>query len=347
MKLGIIYGGQSTESTISVKSAYEFSKWIDYNCYSIVPIFIDDQGKWNYGMERNSSFENLEEMIFTSNDEKYFKFHHDSFDIAVPLLSGIHGEDGSIQGLFEMLNIPYTGNGIESSAISMNKIHTKRFLKGYGIKTVKDLAINIFDWENNRKEIIGKIEGNLKYPLFIKPARLGSSIAISKVNDREKLLNAINLGFEYDLDLLIEEGIEKVEVNVSVLQRKEELIISKPGEIISKNEFYSYEDKYSEHSTAKKQKANLSHEQESVLYAYSDTIFNALNARGLMRIDYFIDKSGNVLLNEVNTLPSLGGSSVFPYLLNVSNISNEEIVESLIESALHIFKRKKSLKYTY
>lgn len=345
MKLGVIYGGQSTENTISIKSAFEFLKWINYNEHSVIPVFIDNKGIWNYGVERFSSFENLNEMTFSSDKDESFEFHYNTFDIAVPLLSGVYGEDGSIQGIFEMLNIPYTGNGVEASAISMNKILTKRFLKGYGINTVKDLAINIFEWENTRKEIIKKIESSLNYPLFVKPARLGSSIGISKVSNLKGLLEAIDLGFEYDLDLLIEEGIEKEEINVSVLQQKDELKISKPGVIISKNEFYSYEDKYSEHSTAIKRVASLSYEQELILNEYSHTIFNALNARGLMRIDYFIDIGGNILLNEINTLPSLGGNSVFPFLLNMSSVSNEEIVESLIDSALHTYKRKQKLKY--
>lgn len=160
-------------------------------------------------------------------------------------------------------------------------------------------------------------------------------------------MKAINFGFEYDLDLLIEEGIEMQEINVSILQHNNRLIISNPGQILSENEFYSYEDKYGKNSTAIKEKANLSKELEYELNSLSKTIFNGLNAQGLMRIDYFIDQNGRILLNEVNTLPSLGGNSVYPFLLNEINISNEEIVEYLIETALFFKNERDQLALDY
>lgn len=347
MKLGVIYGGKSTESLISITSAFTFLQWIDFKKYSVIPIYINNKGNWNFGKERIEPFEKQGEMIFLSNNEKEFNEKLHNIDLAIPILSGMNGEDGSIQGIFEMFNIPYIGNGIEASALSMNKILTKRFLKSYDIHLVKDISIDILTWETNKKYILDSVSEELKYPVIVKPARLGSSIGISKASNEEELLNAINEGFKYDLDLLIERFIKKTEINVAILQNKDELIISKPGIVISENEFYSYEDKYSVESTAIKKVAKLSDEQNLLLYKYSNEVFNAVKGRGLMRLDFFIDTKGKIILNEINTLPSLGGNSVYPYLLNESGINNEMIVDYLIQSAIDIHQKKQKLYFSY
>lgn len=347
MKLGVIYGGKSTENLISINSAFTFLQWLDYTKYSVIPIYINNEGYWNFGRERIAPIEFQKEMIFSENDKNEFKEKLDTIDIAIPILSGMNGEDGSIQGIFEMFNIPYIGNGIEASAISMNKILTKRFLNSFGIQLVKDISIDISTWQNNKKKIEELVAQKLQYPVIVKPARLGSSIGISKANSKEELSIAINNGFKYDLDLLIECFIEKTEINVAILQNKEELIISRPGVVISENEFYNYDDKYSEKSTAIKKVADLNENQYKLLYEYSEKIFKAIKGRGLMRLDFFIDTKGNIILNEINTLPSLGGSSVYPYLLNESGITNEMIVDYLIQSAMDVHQKKQRLYYAY
>ncbi|MCL1699938.1 D-alanine--D-alanine ligase family protein [Lysinibacillus sp. Bpr_S20] len=342
MILGLIYGGISTERNISINNAYTFSKWIDYDVYSIIPIFIDPNGVWQIGVQLKRPLLK-EEMQFSSNNHLDYLLISKSIDMAIPLLNGVFGEDGTVQGLLETVQIPYTGNGVEASAIGMNKIHTKNRLKSIGIPTIKDFSVNKIQWNKNQQALLSRIKKDLDFPLFIKPARLGSSIGIEKVYLEEDLVYAIERAFRYDLDVLIEEGIKCREIFVSVLQNEEDLIISKLGEAISDSEFYSYDDKYSTHSTAVKQLVQLPSNVELQIKKYSKMIFQALNGRGMMRIDFFIDDEYSIFINEVNTVPSLEGTSLYPFLLKETGIDETLLANSLIKTALYYEVQKKNL----
>lgn len=345
MILGIIYGGISTEKNISVDTAYTFMQWIDFDKYSILPIFINEHKQWNIGNIQAHPLDK-KELEFHSNEKNISKLKT-KIDVAIPLLNGIGGEDGSVQGLLEMLAIPYAGSGIEASAIGMNKILTKRLLKTLNIPMVKDVSINKFMWLKEKENVINEINDQLQYPLIVKPARLGSSIGIIKVNHKNEIARTIEGAFNYDQDVIIEEFIKCREILVSVLQNKESIYISIPGEVVTSNEFYTYEDKYSEDSTADKRVAKLSRGNRQKIELYSRNIFEKLNARGLLRIDFFLNEQNVILVNEVNTVPSLGGTSVYPYLLKQSNINEQEIVDSLVATALYYEKVKNNLIYKH
>lgn len=345
MILGIIYGGTSTERNISIDTAYTFMQWIDFSKYSILPIYINEHRQWNIGNVQARPLDK-EELEFNSNEKNINKLKT-KIDVAIPLLNGIGGEDGSVQGLLETLDIPYAGSGIEASAIGMNKILTKRLLKSLNIPMVKDVSINKFEWLKEKINIINKLHNKLQYPLIVKPARLGSSIGIIKVNHKDEIDRAIEEAFIYDQDVIIEEFIKCREILVSVLQNKESIYISIPGEVVTTSEFYTYEDKYSKDSTADKRVAKLSRENSRKIELYSRNIFEKLNARGLLRIDFFLNEQNIILVNEVNTVPSLGGTSVYPYLLKQSNINEQEIVDSLVSTALYYDEVKKTLIYKY
>ncbi|KYG91192.1 hypothetical protein A0U40_15770 [[Bacillus] sp. KCTC 13219] len=346
MILGLIYGGISTERGISINTALTFSTWVDYSKHSIIPIFIDSKGIWHIGDRTNRPL-SKEEMMFTSDTHLEYLLTSKCIDIAVPLLNGILGEDGTVQGLLEVLNIPYTGNGVEASSIGMNKIHTKNILKGVDIPTIKDVCINKISWNNNRQAILSQIIKSLKFPLFIKPARLGSSIGIRKVSFEKDLIPAIEHAFQYDLDLLVEEGIDCREIFVSILQKEENLIISRLGEAISNNEFYSYDDKYSIHSSAVKKLVELPSAIELQIREFSKIIFRTLDGKGMMRIDFFMDDKYSIFINEINTVPSLEGTSIYPFLLKESGIDGTTIVEYLLETAFYFHSEKKNLTTKY
>lgn len=350
--LGLIYGGKSTEHDISIESALEISKWINYDEYDVLPIYIDLDGYWHKGTVRKKPFSKLEELkvkeVRTLNNLfDILKNKQLPFDIAVPILSGFNGEDGTIQGLFEMLDIPYTGNGVAASAIGMNKIQTKKILQAEGIPMVPFEAVSIYEWEMNSSFVLEKLEQNLSFPLFIKPARLGSSIGIHKVRKKEDLEVALIDAFSYDEDLIIEKAVEMRELNMAVIGEESNPKFSLPGEIETGRDFYDYQAKYDADPTTDKIIAELDNDIIKEMEEISEKVYKSLKGNGLMRIDYFLVNENKILFNEVNTLPSLAGDSMFPFMLNQAGYSNEAIFNMLIDTAKSAFERKKKLNYHY
>ncbi|MUV05688.1 D-alanine--D-alanine ligase [Planococcaceae bacterium Storch 2/2-2] len=331
-KIFLIYGGLSSEREVSVETAWTMLQWLSSFRYDLILVHIDLKGEWHL---KNGNIDSFEELYFESSDglETFVKIARSEKAVVMPLLHGRFGEDGTIQGFLETLGVPYIGNRVETSAISLNKSITKSILKEHGIPVVNGTTIrkqeSIFSSED---EVLKKFIA-LKFPLVLKPLREGSSVGIQYVGREEELKEALMAGFKYDDELLIEEKIECREIFVSIIQRGKEVFISVLGEVTVENDYYTYQDKYSNDSTAKKMLASLPEKIDKEIRELSARVFSVLGGRGLMRVDFFLSSQNQVFVNEVNTLPSLQGSSVYPYLLKESGLTERDIVKALIESA--------------
>ena len=327
-KLGVIYGGMSSENEVSKVSASYVLNNLDKNKYDIYPIYIDKTGKWFYeDKEINNYINFLKDM-----------------DILFPVLHGLYGEDGTIQGLFELIKKPYVGCKVLGSALGMDKIYAKTIFKSAGInvapyvyvKKLNDKYILVdkhFDEEIlSVDEIIPKIEEEIKYPIFIKPSNEGSSVGITKAHNRKELTEGLIDAFNYDRKILLEEGINGREVECGVLGN-EEVIASSVGEVIVKSdEFYSYDAKYVDGTTITEIPASISKDLSDEIRVQAIKAFKAIDGKGLSRVDFFIEKDTNkIIINEINTLPGFTSISMYPKLFDNVGIKYGELLDRLIE----------------
>jgi len=265
-----------------------------------------------------------------------------SIDVVFPVLHGCNGEDGTIQGLFELAGIPYVGCGVLASSIGMDKVYSKIIFEKEGLRQGRYLVFNRKEVEGDIESLIVKVEEILSYPCFVKPANTGSSVGVSKANDREELLKALNLAVRYDRKVLVEEFIDGREVECAVLGN-DEPEASTVGEIIPCNEFYDYWAKYDEKSTSKTIiPADLPEKTIATIREYAVRAFKALDCAGLSRVDFFVHKgTGEVYINEVNTLPGFTSISMYPKLWEASGVPYGELIDRLIDLALERFEENK------
>ena len=339
-KIGVIFGGMSTENEVSIKSAKSVLKNLDKGLYEIYPIYIDKEGKWwkcSYN-EKNGQIKNNEEI---ENVFKYLK----EIDVAFPVLHGLYGEEGTIQGLFELLKIPYVGCHVLASSVGMDKAYTKIIFERAGLKQAKYKYIKTYkekyiyineDFEEeimNIEEIARKIEKEIKFPMFIKPSNSGSSVGINKANNNEELKKYIKEASKFDEKILVEEGINGKEVECAVLGNKD-VIASCIGEIKSADEFYSYDAKYNNQESKTNIPADISKEISDKIKKQAVKAFKAIDGRGLSRVDFFVEKDTNeIYINEINTLPGFTNISMYPKLFEKSGINYKELLNRLIELA--------------
>lgn len=339
-KIGVIFGGMSTENEVSIKSAKSVLKNLDKGLYEIYPIYIDKEGKWwkcSYN-EKNGQIKNNEEI---ENVFKYLK----EIDVAFPVLHGLYGEDGTIQGLLELLKIPYVGCHVLASSVGMDKAYTKIIFERAGLKQAKYKYIKTYkekyiyineDFEEeimNIEEIARKIEKEIKFPMFIKPSNSGSSVGINKANNNEELKKYIKEASKFDEKILVEEGINGKEVECAVLGNKD-VIASCIGEIKSADEFYSYDAKYNNQESKTNIPADISKEISDKIKKQAVKAFKAIDGRGLSRVDFFVEKDTNeIYINEINTLPGFTNISMYPKLFEKSGINYKELLNRLIELA--------------
>ncbi len=339
-KIGVIFGGMSTENEVSIKSAKSVLKNLDKGLYEIYPIYIDKEGKWwkcSYN-EKNGQIKNNEKI---ENVFKYLK----EIDVAFPVLHGLYGEDGTIQGLFELLKIPYVGCHVLASSVGMDKAYTKIIFERAGLKQAKYKYIKTYkekyiyineDFEEeimNIEEIARKIEKEIKFPMFIKPSNSGSSVGINKANNNEELKKYIKEASKFDEKILVEEGINGKEVECAVLGNKD-VIASCIGEIKSADEFYSYDAKYNNQESKTNIPADISKEISDKIKKQAVKAFKAIDGRGLSRVDFFVEKDTNeIYINEINTLPGFTNISMYPKLFEKSGINYKELLNRLIELA--------------
>lgn len=341
-RLGVIFGGMSTENEVSVQSAFSILQNLDKEKYDIFPIYIEKDGNW---YEYKGNFEKVEfggtlKDIYKIPDAmKYLK----ELDVVFPVLHGLYGEDGTIQGLLELLKIPYVGCGVLASSIGMDKVYTKIIFEKVGInqakyefvkKVNKDYVYVDKQFQEKQmelKEIVELISENLKFPVFVKPSRSGSSVGVKKAKDKKELSENIEYASRFDSKILIEEGIIGKEVECAVLG-KDEVMASRVGEIKSAEEFYSFDAKYINEESKTQIPANISAEKEDEIRKLAIKAFKAIDGKGLSRVDFFVeDETQKVYINEINTLPGFTSISMYPKMMEASGVPVKKLLDSLIE----------------
>lgn len=336
IKLGVILGGMSTENEVSEKSANSVINNLDKTKYEIVPIYIDKKGNW-FEYENKKPIENI---------VNYLK----DLDVVFPVLHGLYGEDGTIQGMLELLKIPYVGCGIIASSTGMDKTYTKIIFEKANINQAKHIYIKDFkedkvtlveaDLEEkkiNLEEVIKLINDNLKFPLFIKPSRSGSSVGVNKAENIEELKNAILEAFKFDSKVLIEQGIKGKEVECAVLGNSRIGVeASRVGEILSAEDFYTFDAKYENQNSKTVIPASITDEQQEEIRKLAAKAFKAIDGNGLSRVDFFVeDGTGKVYLNEINTMPGFTNISMYPKLMEDFGYSYSSLLDKLIEIAMN------------
>jgi len=364
LRVGIIFGGRSGEHEVSLQSAKNVISALDRKKYEVVLIGIDKEGGWYLQSDAQFLLKGKDQKLIQLNkseDEVGLlpmpreanlisltgKRKIGQLDVIFPVLHGPYGEDGTIQGLLEMANIPYVGAGVLGSSLSMDKDVMKRLLREAGISIAKFLTFEREDYEKG-EITFARVSKEVGSPFFVKPANLGSSVGITKVKKKSKFRSALKEAFSYDNKILIEENIEGREIECSVLGN-EDPIASVPGEIIPRHEFYSYEAKYvDEKGAALDIPAKISQKLKNKVQRLALLAFKVLCCSGMARVDFFIRKvTEEVILSEINTIPGFTKISMYPKLWEASGISYQELIDRLIQLAIERHKRKGSLKVSY
>lgn len=331
IKLGIIYGGISTEHDISVMSAKSIIENLDKEKYEIHEIYINEYGK--YFEKGSGEREEIYNLVWTLKD----------LDVLFPVLHGLGGEDGTIQGMFEMLKIPYVGSGVLASSIGMDKVYTKVIFEKARIDQAPYIYIKknkdgyaIIDEKFEEEEFkIEKITDKIKFPMFVKPSNSGSSIGVKKATNNSELKMAIEHAGKYDNKILVEQGIDAREIECAVLEDKD-IIASTVGEIISAEEFYSFDAKYNIQESKTIIPAEIEESKMEEIKKLAVKAFKAIDGKGLARVDFFIEKETNkIYINEINTMPGFTQISMYPKLLEAIGITYSELLDKLIEKALN------------
>lgn len=365
IRVAVIYGGRSAEHEISLRSATSVIKNLDPARFDVVPVGIDKQGRWlsndvsllEYDAAGMLSLPHTDQEVILPpyNAAELLPTLHEGprrpFDVIFPVLHGPLGEDGTIQGLFELANVPYVGPGVLCSAVAMDKDVAKRLVAAEGVNTPAFYALTHGQWLANKNMFLDKVSTHLGFPVFVKPANLGSSVGIHKVKSADQLNAALLDAFQYDTKVLIEKGIDAREIEFAVLENPDELgapLVSIAGEIIPTHEFYSYEAKYLDENGAHLVvPADLTAEQVRQGQELARRAFTALNGEGMMRVDLFLDrKTGEFLFNEANTIPGFTSISMYPKLWEASGVPYTHLLTQLIELAMARFQRKSQLKRT-
>lgn len=348
LKVAIIFGGMSTEHDISVISGTSILKNVNKEKYEIFPIYIDKEGKWFEYKE------NLEDVKIYQIGELLNKIepieniieYLNKMNCIFPVLHGLYGEDGTMQGLFEVLKIPYVGCGVLSSSISMDKAYTKIIFDRAKLKQAKYIYIKkvenrfiYIDKDFNEinfklEDLVNKIIDQIKFPLFIKPSNSGSSIGVNKANSIDELIKSIKCASEFDNKILVEEGIIGRELECAVMGN-ENVKASCVGEVISAGDFYSFDSKYKNIKSMTNIPANISKETEIKIKNMAKKAFKAVDGRGLARVDFFIEKdTDEIYINEINTMPGFTSISMYPKLFEFEGISYNNLIDELIYSSL-------------
>lgn len=354
LRVGIVYGGRSGEHDVSLASAKAVMENLDRDKYEIVPIGITREGTWLLGTEPAQLIEggqDVEQVGGSKTTEvtltgdptvrRLIPLHGDAplqedgaLDVIFPVLHGTYGEDGTLQGLLEMANVPYVGCNVLGSALGMDKEKMKMVFSSVGLPIGPYVVYRRNQWERDPEAILDAIEQKLGYPNFIKPVNLGSSVGINKAHDRGELEHAMNVAAEYDRKIIIEQGIDCRELECAVLGN-DEPIASVVGEIIPSNEFYDYNAKYLDNKSQVVIPADIIKAVEEEVRRQAVQAFLALDLSGLARVDFFLEKgTGKVYINEVNTLPGFTQISMYPKLWAASGIAYADLLDRLVELAI-------------
>ncbi len=378
IRVAVLYGGRSGEHEVSLASATNVMQHLDRSRFDLVPIGIDKQGSWFLGDDVFNKELNAPVMLRLQRETERMLFNPELivrskptqtalaalahsemttqrlFDVVFPVIHGPLCEDGTIQGLLELAEVPYVGCGVLSSSVSMDKDVSKRLIQNAGIAVPPYLVIKRGPWDKNPKHYCDLVTQQLTYPVFVKPANTGSSVGVHKVKKQEDLLAAIQDAFKYDTKVTVEQGLDIIEIEVAVLEALEvgaDPIVSIPGEIrpSAHHEFYSYASKYTDEKGAEFFiPAPLSDELLQKVRVIAKDIFLALECEGMARVDLFVERGTNkIYFNEVNTIPGFTAISMYPKLMAASGMSYTELLTHLVSLAMERHSQKAKLSREY
>jgi D-alanine-D-alanine ligase len=350
--VALIFGGKSAEHEISIISARAVSDQIDRTRFALTPVYIDHDGRWFGGScaesvlaldiaailrggTPESAKERLDSLTAAANGERFdFTAFREQTDVAFVALHGPYGEDGKIQGCLDTLGVPYTGCGVTSSALAMDKALTKLSAMDAGVEVADFMTILSTEYSKNPVKHCQEVAVRFSWPVFVKPANLGSSVGISKVHNAEELRPALDEACRLDSKVLVETAISGREIEVAVLGNDDPMA-SVPGEIVPGSEFYDFEDKYIKNAAKLFIPADLPDSISESVRNSALTVFRALGCRGMSRVDFFVENGTNrIVLNEINTIPGFTDVSMYPMMMAASGIGFTELVEKLLSFAL-------------
>lgn len=363
LRVGILFGGRSGEHEVSLASAASVIRALDAEKYEAVPIGITKDGRWLVGAaaQRMTEPKALPELL--KSGERVVLPPDPSasalvalgsgsgqpsvkVDVIFPVLHGTFGEDGTVQGLLDLAGVPYVGSGVLGSSVGMDKDVQKRLFRDAKIPIVEFLAIPRHDWETNRGKLLVAIKKKFKFPLFVKPATLGSSVGMTRVGEAAELPGAMDLAAEFALKIIVEHAIRGREIEVAVLGN-EAPRASLPGEIIPHREYYDYAAKYLESGSQIQIPAKLTKKQTAQFQEYAVRGYRAIECAGMARVDFFLERGTNkIYINEINTIPGFTSISMYPKMWEASGIPYTELISRLIELALEQHAEKSRTKYS-
>ena len=355
LRIGILFGGRSGEHEVSLASAASVIRGLDPDKYEAVPIGITKDGHWLVGQGATKMLPEVlkggRRVMLAADPTEAALVPLDRgagaqrLDVIFPVLHGTFGEDGTIQGMLDLAGLPYVGTGVLGSAVGMDKDISKRLCQEAGIPVVPWVTVHRWRWESHPATVQTEIEKHFPYPVFVKPATLGSSVGMTKVHEAAELAPALRLACEFGTKILVEQAVTAREIEVSVLGNHEPKA-SVPGEIVPHREFYDYTAKYLEEGTQLKIPADLLPTQVERIQSLAVQAFGVLELARMARVDFFLEKSGGRLyLNEVNTIPGFTSISMYPKLWEASGIPFGQLIDTLIELALEMHRERARTKY--
>jgi D-alanine-D-alanine ligase len=351
LKIAVLFGGRSGEHEVSLDSARSVLGVLDPQKYEVFQVGITHAGTWLTGPDARQSMEkgDSEELlpcailpdpskpglyILSSTDHGQMLEKLTDLDVVFPVLHGTYGEDGTLQGLLEMTDLAYVGAGVTGSSVGMDKAVFKDIMRSIGIPTVESILVLRYEIEKDIDAVIRQAEKVASYPLFIKPANLGSSVGITKCKQRADLGEALLEAAAYDRRVLVERGLDAREIEVSVLGNDDPQA-SLPGEVLPSREFYSYESKYIDGTSGLRIPAPLPSGMADEIRRMAVSAFKAIDCAGMARVDFFLEKTtGKIYLNELNTIPGFTSISMYPKLWQASGLAYASLVDRLVELAL-------------
>jgi D-alanine-D-alanine ligase len=359
-KIVVLFGGRSGEHEVSLESAKSVLAVLDPARYEVIQVGITHEGTWLTGRNAREALEegNTEELlpctilpdpsrpglyVLRVAESGTLLEHTTDIDVVFPVLHGPFGEDGTLQGMLEMADLAYVGAGVTGSAVGMDKAVFKEVMRAIGIPTVASLLVLRSEIEKDMQDVLARAEAVAPYPLFVKPANLGSSVGISKCSSRSDLSEGLMEAAAFDRRMLVERGVDAREIEVSVLGN-DDARASVPGEILPSREFYSYESKYVDGTSGLVIPAPLPAETSEKIREMAVTAYKAIDCAGMARVDFFVEKTtGEIYLNELNTIPGFTSISMYPKLWEATGLSYPQLVDRLVELAL---KRKSERDHT-
>lgn len=351
----VLCGGKSVEHAISLRSATAVINSIDKDKYNVHCVYITNDGVWCYHGLMVEEIKQPEDLILTSEESistsmghflsNHFKPEEDN--LIFPVLHGCFGEDGTIQGFLELLDVPYVGNGVLSSAVGMDKLVAKDLFKEHKIPQVPYLGVYRHVFEQAKEDQYELAETKIGYPIYVKPSNSGSSVGISRVENREELAKAFELAFKYDNKIVVEKEAVAREMQVSVVGNNEPKV-SLPGEFIMERAFFDYKAKYIDGKLIPVIPAKLTDDTTEAVRKLAVDTYKVLNCNGLARVDIFVDGDNNIFVNEVNTMPGFTSFSMTPVLWGATDgITYSELVVELMELAVERYNERKKLSFTH